>query len=131
MNWPGPTELLWAALLLVLGAVGWVIFEETDYLSILLPSFAVVATVAFAAGSQLAARRQERRTVDEEVVTDVSWSTVLVSIALSLALFGLAVGTWLIYIGAGLFAFGAGGLLREWTAERRALRAAAERRPAR
>jgi Na+/H+ antiporter NhaD/arsenite permease-like protein len=131
MSWPGPTELLWAALLLVLGAVGWVIFEETDYLSILLPSFAVVATAAFAAGSQLAARRQQRRTVEDEVVTEVSWPTVLVAIALSLALFGLEVGTWLIYIGGGLFAFGAGGLLREWTAERRALRAAPERRAAR
>jgi hypothetical protein len=130
MSWPGPPQLLWAALLLVLGAVGWVIFKATDYLSILLPSFAVVATAAFAAGSQLAARRQERRTVDDEVVTDVSWPTVLVAIAVSLALFGLAVGTWLIYIGAGLFALGAGGLLREWTGERRAQRSPPERRAA-
>jgi hypothetical protein len=130
MSWPGPTELLWAALLLVLGAVGWVIFKETDYLSILLPSFAVVATAAFAVGSQLAARRQERQAVDDEVVTEVSWPTVLVAIALSLALFGLAVGTFLIYIGGGLFALGAGGLLREWTAERRARRSPPQRRAA-
>lgn len=118
MSRPSSTELLWALFLLVLGAVGWTIFRETDYLSILLPSFAVVATAAFAVGSRLAGRHAQ----EVDAVTDVSWPTVLVAIALSLALFGLEVGIWLVYAGGGLVAFGGGGLVREWTAQRRATR---------
>ena len=45
---------------------------------------------------------------------------VLSALACLYLMLNLEVGTWLIYIGGGLFAFGAGGLLRELAGQRRA-----------
>jgi uncharacterized membrane protein YidH (DUF202 family) len=117
----GGVAVLWGAMLLVLAVVLWAVFVETDYLSVLLPAFAVGGTVAIAA---LAWWRAGRRTPSAilagEPSPDSSWSSVLVAVAVALIVLGLEVGTFLCFVGGGLAVLGIGGLLREWRAERRA-----------
>ena len=65
-----------------------------------------------------------RRTADGQrlAIPDSSVATVTLVGGLSLALVGAGFGLWLILIGAGVAAVGAGGLVREARARRRALR---------
>jgi len=120
MSRPGVAIVVWALLLGVLAAVLWAVFEEEDLLSVLMPAFAVGLTAALALGGWRTAAHAARRAFEPQADPDTSWPAVLAAIALSLVLLGLEVGTWLVLIGAGLLALGAGGLLREWRAERRA-----------
>jgi hypothetical protein len=120
MSRPGVAILAWAVLLGVLAAVLWAVFEEEDLLSVLMPAFAVAGTAALAVGGAGAARRASRRALEPQADPDTSWPAVLAGVALVLVLLGLEVGTFLIFIGGGLFAAAAGGLAREWRAERRA-----------
>jgi hypothetical protein len=65
-----------------------------------------------------------RRAADRRrlAIPDSSVATVTLVGGLSLALVGAGFGLWLILIGAGVAALGAGGLVREARARRRALR---------
>jgi hypothetical protein len=117
---PGVAILAWAALLGLLAAVLWAVFEEEDLLSVLMPAFAVAGTAALALWGMGAARRAARRAFEPQAAPDTSWSAVLAGVALVLVLLGLEVGTFLIFIGGGLLVTAAGGLAREWRAERRA-----------
>jgi hypothetical protein len=116
---PGVAIVVWAALLGLLAAVLWAVFEEEDLLSVLLPAFAIALTAALALGGWRAAARAARRALEPQPDPDTSWPAVLAGIALVLVLLGLEVGTFLILVGGGLFAAAAGGLVREWRAERR------------
>jgi len=117
---PGVAFLVWAALLGLLAAVLWAVFAELDRLSVLMPAFAVALTAALALGGWRAARRAAARAFAPQADPDTSWPAVLAGISLVLVLLGLEVGTFLIFIGGGLFVAAAGGLAREWRAERRA-----------
>lgn len=120
MRRPGVVFLVWAVFLGVLAAVLWAVFDQVDRLSVLMPAFAVALTVLIAVGGAAQARRAARRALDAEPDLDVSWSAVLAGIAIALALLGLEVGTFLVFIAGGLGLLAAGGLVREWRAERRA-----------
>jgi hypothetical protein len=58
-------------------------------------------------------------------ITDGSFATATLIAGLALALLGAGFGLWLILIGAGVTALGAGGLVREARAQRRHRRGAA------
>jgi len=117
---PGIAFLVWAALLAVLATVLWAVFAQLDRLSVLMPAVAVGLTAAIALVGWRAARRAAARAFLAQPDPDTSWSAVLAGISLVLVLMGLEVGTFMIFIGAGLFVAAAGGLVREWRAERRA-----------
>ena len=119
MRRPGVAILAWAALLGALAVVLWAVFEEVDYLSVLMPAFAVAGTALIALAGWRAARRAGERAFAPQAVPETSWPAALAALALALVLLGLEVGTFLCLIGAGLFAFAVGGLAREWRAERR------------
>lgn len=119
MSRPGVAFLVWAVLLSLLAAVLWAVFEQQDRLSVLMPAFAVALTAAFALGGWRAARRAATRTFEAQAAPETSWPAVLGGISLVLVLLGLEVGTFLIFIGGGLLVAAAGGLAREWRAERR------------
>lgn len=113
--------LVWALMLAVLAVVLWAVFVETDYLSVLMPAFAVVGTVVIAVLAWLrAGRRTPRAVLAGEPSPDLSYASVLLAVAVSLVMLGLEVGTFLCLIGAGLGVLAIGGLVREWRAERRA-----------
>ncbi|MGN6188060.1 MAG: hypothetical protein ACTHOE_04120 [Conexibacter sp.] len=117
---PGVAFLVWATLLGVLAVVLWAVFAEVDRLSVLMPAFAVALTAAHTHGGRGAARRAAARAFAPQTSPDTSWPAVLAGVSLVLVLLGLEVGTFLIFIGGGLFVAAAGGLAREWRAERRA-----------
>lgn len=120
MSRPGVAIVAWAVLLAGLAVVLWAVFEELDLLSVLMPAGAVALTAVLALGGGRAAARAARRALAAQADPDTSWSAVLAAIGLSLVLLGLEVGAFLIFIGGGLFALAAGGLVREWRAQRRA-----------
>lgn len=119
MRRPGVAIFVWAAILAVLAVVLWAIFEEVDWLSVVMPAFAVGVTVLAAVAGWRGARRAAERAFEPQAAPQTSWSAVLAGISFALVLVGLEVGTFLVFVGAGLFAFAAGGLAREWAAERR------------
>jgi len=121
MRRPGVVVLVWAAFLGVLATVLWAVFGEVDYLSVLMPAFAVALAGLIALGGAGQARRAARRALEAQPDPDVSWPAVLAAIALALALLGLEVGTFLIFVAGGLGLLALGGLVREWRAERRAV----------
>jgi len=112
--------LLWAAMLGVLGGVLWAVFVEVDLLSVLLPAFAVGGTAAMAALAARRGGRTPRAVLTGDPDPQLSLSAPLVAVAIALVLLGLEVGTFLVFVGGGLALLGAGGLVREWRAERRA-----------
>ena len=110
---------LWLAIVgTVLGAiaiVGWIWSQ-----SVLPPAvFSGQAFACFAVAGVLELRRERERPL---VLPDLSYSTVAVGIGVAMMLNGVAFGLWLVLIGAGLTAFGLGGLAREHLATRRAAR---------
>jgi hypothetical protein len=56
------------------------------------------------------------------LLTDQSVASATLVVGLAVALVGASFGLWLILIGAGVAAFGLGGLVREQLARRRAVR---------
>jgi len=119
MRRPGVAIFAWAAILAVLAVVLWAVFTQVDFLSVLMPAFAVGVTVLAALAGWRAARRAAARAFEPQAAPQTSWSAVLAGISVALVLVGLEVGTFMVFIGVGLFAFAAGGLAREWRAERR------------
>jgi hypothetical protein len=109
--------LAWAGLLAALTAVLW-IWSPGDELAIASLGGAAVAAAALGAGLAVLARRAPSEPA-ARVVPDLSPPTALVAIAIAAMLFGAVAGLWLVLLGAGLLAFGLGGLLRELRAERR------------
>jgi hypothetical protein len=113
--------LVWALMLALLAVVLWAVFVETDYLSVLMPAFAIAGTLAIALLAWWrVGRRSPRAVLVGEPSPDLSYASVLLAIAVSLVLLGLEVGTFMVFIGAGLGLLAIGGLVREWRAERRA-----------
>ncbi len=63
-------------------------------------------------------RRRARTSAELRLISDSSFATVTLCIGLAIALVGAGFGLWLILIGAGIAALGAGGLVRELRARR-------------
>lgn len=101
--------------LAAIAIVGWVWSE-----SVLPPAvFTGQAVVCLGAALVLELRRERERPLR---IPDLSYSTSAVGIGAATMLNGVAFGLWLVLIGAGIVAFGLGGLLREHLAARRAER---------
>ena len=82
------------------------------------------AAACLAAGAlvwMLDRRRARVEQAERRLVTDSSLASACLACGLALALIGAGFGLWLILIGAGVSALGAGGLLREGRARRRAV----------
>jgi hypothetical protein len=77
--------------------------------------FAVVAIVVALRGRRMDARG----TRPEGEVPDLSFATVGIALGIINVVVGLYLGLYLILIGAGILAFGLGGLIREARAQRR------------
>jgi hypothetical protein len=121
MRRAGAPVVVWAVMLATLAVVLWAVFVQTDYLSVLMPAFAVAGTVVIAVLAwRRAGRRTPRAILAGEPSPDLSYASVLLAIAVSIAVLGLEVGTFLCLIGGGLGLLAIGGLVREWRAERRA-----------
>lgn len=61
-------------------------------------------------------------TAEPRPLPDLSVATVVLAIGVAVAIVGIEFGPWCIFIGAGTIAVGVGGLVREFRAERRAVR---------
>jgi hypothetical protein len=66
-------------------------------------------------------QRQEPQATERVALSDSSVASAGLVCGLALALLGAGFGLWLILIGAGVIALGAGGLVREARARRRAI----------
>jgi peptidoglycan/LPS O-acetylase OafA/YrhL len=108
--------LAWAVLLAALAAMLWIWTE--DAIPIAMLGGAAVATAALGLVAALRRRRREGL----RAVPDLSLATALVGVALAAMLAGAEAGLWLVYVGGGLLALGAGGVARELLAARRAAR---------
>jgi hypothetical protein len=71
--------------------------------------FGAAAAVVLLAGLALLGAREPRR----RVVPDVSLATALTALGLSLLVAGSALGTWLVFVGAGLTVVGLVAVSRE------------------
>jgi hypothetical protein len=71
--------------------------------------------------ARTARARGQRRAPERELVSDSSVASAALVCGLALALLGAGFGLWLVLIGAGVTSLGAGGLVREARARRRAL----------
>jgi hypothetical protein len=88
----------------------------------MLGSASAACLVAGAVVWALDARRSRAvRGPEQRLLTDSSVACAVLVSGLALALLGAGFGLWLILIGAGVAALGAGGLAREARARRRAL----------
>jgi len=108
--------LVWATLLTVLAAVLWV--WSSDHLPPAI--FSAAAGVAWLVGLYALlrpGRRLRLRVRPPEL--DLSFSSVLVALAVAMLVLGALVGEWLILIGAGVLVAGLIGVARELRAERR------------
>jgi hypothetical protein len=117
---------VWALALALVAAVEWVIFTHHTpnyFLLVVQPAFAVGATVALAVLAAVHGKRREAL-ARVSVVADLSLPSALIGMAVPVMLWGSFIGEWLLLIGAGLFALGAGGLIRELRDGRRLREAA-------
>jgi hypothetical protein len=107
--------LAWATLLTVLAAVLWV--WSSDHLP---PGiFTAAAGVAWLVGLYAVLRPGRRPRLRVRPELDLSFSGILVALAIAMLLLGALVGEWLILVGAGVLLAGLIGLARELRAERR------------
>lgn len=103
------------SVLTVVAIVGWIWSED-----VLPPAvFTGQAVACFAIAAFIARRELVERV---RALPDLSYATVAVGLGASAMLNGVAFGLWLVLIGAGITAFGLGGLVREHLAARRTLR---------
>jgi hypothetical protein len=112
--------LAFALLLFVINVPMPAIFHENRSAT-LIASGAVLLCVLIAAG--IWAFRGRAPGWDPDVdrpVTDVSYASVAIGIAVALFGLGLQFGVFLVEISAGLFVFGVAGVIRELHGERRA-----------
>lgn len=129
MSRPPIVFLLWAGFLALVAAVEWTLFTHHTpnyYLLVIQPAFAIVGTIAFALLSAPRPRPDESAG-RLRLVPDLSLSSTLIGIAVVVMLWGSFIGEWLLLIGTGLLALGAGGLVRELRAGRRLRERAARR----
>ena len=109
--WPAGVGLV----LSVVAIIGWIWSED-----VLPPAVFTGQAVACFAIAAFIARRELADRV--RAIPDLSYATVAVGLGACAMLNGVAFGLWLVLIGAGITAFGLGGLVREHLASRRALR---------
>jgi hypothetical protein len=117
---------VWALFLGLVAAIEWVIFTHHTpnyFLLVILPAFAVGTTVALAVLAAAHRKRQEA-VARVSVLAGLSLPSALIGMAVPVMLWGSFIGEWLLLIGAGLFALGAGGLIRELRDGRRLREAA-------
>jgi hypothetical protein len=107
--------LVWATLLTVLAAVLWV--WSADHLPPAI--FSAAAGVAWFVGIYAVLRPGRRPRLRVRPELDLSFSSVLVALAVAMLVLGALVGEWLILIGAGVLVAGLIGVARELRAERR------------
>jgi hypothetical protein len=115
MNRAAVPLLAWATLLTVLAAVLWV--WSTDHVPPAI--FSAGAGVAWLVGLYAVLRPGRRPRLRVRPELDLSFSSVLVAIALAMLVLGALVGEWLVLIGAGALLAGLIGVAREIRAERR------------
>jgi hypothetical protein len=99
----------------VVAVIGWIWSED-----VLPPAVFTGQAVACIAGAVLLGRRELAERA--RAIPDLSYSTIAVGLGAAAMLNGFAFGLWLVLIGAGIVAFGLGGLVREHLAARRAAR---------
>lgn len=107
----------WSGLLAVWAAVLAVWYPDSRAWLLLFGAAAVMA--AFAVAVQLAPQAAAGR----RTVPLLSPPAAVLAWAVAIAVTGFAFGLWLLLIGLGLVALAAGGLVREWRAERQEARA--------
>jgi hypothetical protein len=107
--------LVWATLLTVLAAVLWV--WSADHLPPAI--FSAAAGVAWLVGLYAVLRPGRRPRLRVRPELDISFSSVLVALAIAMLVLGALVGEWLVLIGAGALVAGLIGVARELRAERR------------
>jgi O-antigen/teichoic acid export membrane protein len=107
--------LFWATLLTVLAAVLWV--WSSDHFPAAI--FSAAAGVAWLVGFYAVLRPGKRPRLRFRPELDLSFSSVLVALAVAMLVLGALVGEWLILIGAGVLVAGLIGVARELRAERR------------
>jgi heme A synthase len=83
--------------------------------------FAIVAAIVAIRGRRLD-ERGERPETQVRPVPDLSFATVAIGLGIINVVVGFYLGLYLVLIGAGILAFGIGGVIREALAERRAFR---------
>jgi hypothetical protein len=115
MNRAAVPLLAWAALLTVLATVLWV--WSSDHLPPAI--FSAAAGVAWLVGLYAVLRPGRRPRLRVRPELDLSFSSVLVAIAIAMLVVGALVGEWLVLIGAGVLLAGLIGVAREMRAERR------------
>jgi hypothetical protein len=115
--------LAWSALLIVLLIINWI--WTGDAIQVATFSFAAVAILGSAVALTIASRREALRpgppppSSEPEAVPTASLGSVMVAVAASAIVFGLAFGSFLIYFGFGLLIASLGIVAREIRAERR------------
>jgi hypothetical protein len=105
----------WATLLTVLAAVLWV--WSSDHLPPAI--FSAAAGVAWLVGLYALLRPGKRPRLRVRPELDLSFSSVLIAIAIAMLIIGALVGEWLILLGGGALVAGLVGVARELRAERR------------
>ncbi len=118
--------LAWALMLGVVWVVQWAIFDP-DLIAFVLLGSASATTALMALWALLAGRRRDAP-ADEgiEATPDASHATVLLGITVLLLVLAPVLGGWLAFTAAGTGLLAVGGLVRERSSERRAVRAARE-----
>jgi hypothetical protein len=105
----------WATLLTVLAVALWV--WSTDHLPPAI--FSAAAGIAWFVALAALLRPGSRPRLRVRPELDLSFSSVLIAIAIAMLVLGALVGEWLILIGAGALVAGLVGVARELRAERR------------
>jgi hypothetical protein len=117
----------YAALLGITAAVLWVWSPYALPSALLTGGAVAIAVIALAvAVRDRAEARAPAIEAAERPVPDYSVSILALAYALPTMLVGAYLGLYLILIGGGVLLLGLGGLIREWRAERRAVRRAEE-----
>jgi hypothetical protein len=115
----------YAALLGITAAVLWVWSPYALPSALLTGGAVAIAVIALAvAVRDRAEARAPAIEAAERPVPDYSVSILALAYALPTMLVGAYLGLYLILIGGGVLLLGLGGLIREWRAERRAVRRA-------
>jgi hypothetical protein len=107
--------LAWATLLTALASILWV--WSSDHVPPTI--FSAAAGVAWLIGLYAFLRPGGRPRLRVRPELDLSFSSVLIALAIAMLVLGALVGEWLIIIGAGAFVVALIGVARELRAERR------------
>jgi hypothetical protein len=117
----------YAALIGITAAVLWVWSPYALPAALLTGGAAAIAVIALAvAVRDRRAEAAPELAATERPVPDYSVSMLALAYALPTMLVGVYLGLYLILIGGGVLLLGLGGLIREWRAERSAVRRAGE-----